>query len=293
MSRTNDATHVWAVAHIGYRVPRKQFDGIVRAVFSRACYVDCGGSLAVLATHGVSDGPTTLVLGADVRADLRSVFDPGDALRCRGSRIEARKVVLDLAHTRTWRPRKPRSLLSRRDTAARMAVARAHLAEGRRTRSSVLDCSGDAAIGGLERACRRLDVTDALSRVERFVGWGEGLTPAGDDYLIGLCAAMGALVQGNAARMAFFATMRSFVASQCVRTTPISAHWLALASRGHFNADVLRALDALRADRDAYAAHATFDRLMAVGATSGADTLTGILSGFVAWTKFPVYKSVR
>jgi hypothetical protein len=125
------------------------------------------------------------------------------------------------------------------------------------------------------------------------VGWGEGLTPAGDDYLIGLCAAMGALVQGNAARMAFFATMRSFVASQCVRTTPISAHWLALASRGHFNADVLRALDALRADRDAYAAHATFDRLMAVGATSGADTLTGILSGFVAWTKFPVYKSVR
>ena len=288
-SGTNGTTHAWAVARIGYRVPQKQFDGVVHGVFARACYIDCGGSLLTLAAAGVADGPTMLILGADGPADLRSVFTPGDLLRCRGGRVRGRRLVLELARARTWRPAKPQWLLSRHDTAARIALARARLVEGRRARSSVLDRSGEGAIAGVERACRRLDVANALSRIERFVGWGEGLTPAGDDYLVGLCAALGALAHGNAGRNDFLRRMRRFIATQCVRTTPISAHWLALASRGHFNADLLRALDALRAERDAPSARDALDALMAVGATSGADALTGILSGFAAWTKPSIY----
>ena len=275
----------WVVARVGYRVPRRQFDGVVHSVFARACYIDCAGSLLTLATAGVADGPTTLVLGSDGPADLRGLFNAGDAVRCRHSRIHGRGLVLELAGATTWRASRPRSRLDRRDTAARVAMARARLVDSRRNRSSVLDRSGAAAIAGVERACRQLDVADALAGIERFVGWGEGLTPAGDDYLVGLCAALGALVQGDAARRAFLARVRGFVASQRARTTPISAHWLVLASRGHFNADLLRALDALRTERDVHVARDALDALMAVGATSGADALTGILSGFVAWQK--------
>jgi len=273
------------VARIGYRVPRRQFDGVVHSVFPRACYIDCHSSLLTLAAAGVADGPTTLLLGPDGPPDLRTLFNAGDGLRCRDDRIHGRGVVLELARATTWRASRPRSLLDRRGTAARVAMARARLVDGRQKRSSVLDRSGVAAIAGVERACRRLDVADALARIERFVGWGEGLTPAGDDYLVGLCAALGALVQGHAARRAFLARMRGFVSAQCVRTTPISAHWLRLASRGHFNADLLGALNALRAGRDAHVARVALDALMGVGATSGADALTGILSGFVAWMK--------
>ena len=125
------------------------------------------------------------------------------------------------------------------------------------------------------------------------MGWGEGLTPAGDDYLVGLCAALQSLVHGNAARRTFLRRMRGFVASQSLRTTPISAHWLTLASRGHFNADLLRALDALRAERDVQNARDAIDALMAVGATSGADALTGILSGFEAWMKAPSHQLMQ
>jgi hypothetical protein len=280
-----DVPRTWAVVRVGYRVPRQRFDGVVHGVFARACYIDCGGSLLTLAGADVADGPTTLILGAGAPTDLRSAFNPGDALRCRGGRVEGRSVVLELARARTWRAPRPKCLLNRRDTSARIALARSRLVEERQARSSVLDRSGDAAIAGVERACRRLDVADALARIERFVGWGEGLTPAGDDYLVGLCAALGALVQGDAARRTFLARMRGFIEARCVRTTPISAHGLALAARGHFNADLLRALNALRAERDAHVARDALDALMAVGATSGADALTGILSGFVAWMK--------
>jgi Protein of unknown function (DUF2877) len=289
-SGANHGTRTWLVDRIGYRVPREQFDGIVHGVFASACYIDCGGApLLTVVSAGVADGPTMLVLGADVTADLRTVFNPGDRLRCRGGRVLGRSVVLELARARTWRVPKPRSLLSRHDMVARVALAQARLVEARRARVSVLNRSGDASIAGVEHAVRRLDAANALARLERFVGWGEGLTPAGDDYLVGLFAALGVLVHRDAARRTFLDRMRGFVASQYARTTPISAHWLALASHGHFNADLLRALDALRAEPDAHAARHAFDALTGVGATSGADALAGILSGFAAWMKPTTY----
>ena len=54
----------------------------------------------------------------------------------------------------------------------------------------LLDRLGSIAIAGVEEACRKLDVAVARERIERFAGWGEGLTPAGDDYIVGLCAAL-------------------------------------------------------------------------------------------------------
>jgi len=147
----------------------------------------------------------------------------------------------------------------------------------------VLDRSGASAIAGVEEACRHLDIRTARARVACFVGWGEGLTPAGDDYLVGLCAALGALADADVARAAFVDELRRCIASLGARTTPVSAHFLALAAGGDFNADVLRARDALRSGRVAGRARRAFDDLVAAGSTSGADALTGLLSGFAAW----------
>ena len=73
------------------------------------------------------DGPTTLVLGADAPADLRTAIAPGDTLSSAGDRIEGRDVVLDLALAATWRPRAPRALLGGRDRTRRAALARDRL----------------------------------------------------------------------------------------------------------------------------------------------------------------------
>jgi Protein of unknown function (DUF2877) len=259
----------WAVASVGYRVPRSRFEGVVRAVFARACYVEHAGALVTLAADGVANGPTTILMHGG--ADLRGVVAPGDA------------VILDLTRAKAWRPRAPRSLLDRRDRTRRAALARERLGEARRTRSSVLDRSGAAAITGVEEACRELDIGAARTRIGRFVGWGEGLTPAGDDYLVGLCAALRALAGRDAARRAFLRELAQCIASLRARTTPVSGHYLALAANGDFNADVLDARDALRAGRDDDRACVAFDDLLAVGSTSGADALTGTLCGFAAW----------
>jgi hypothetical protein len=280
----DNARPLWPVKRLGYRVPRAQFDGTVLAVFARACYIECGDTLLTLATATLADGPTTLVLGREAAADLRSAFRRGDAVRCRGGRVRSRGATLDLRSAHTWRVPDAQPALAAGDTASRVELARTRLAQVRRTHSSVLDRSGDAAIARLTRACRDLDSANALDQAARFVGWGEGLTPAGDDYLVGLGAALGALACRDAGRRAFVDRMRGFLAAQESRTTPIAAHCLKLAALGHFNADILRAIDALRAETDAHAAQRALDDVMAVGATSGADALTGILSGFAAWS---------
>jgi len=192
----------WAVASVGYRVPRPRFEGVVRAVFPRACYVEHGGTLVTLAAHGIANGPMTIVMRDS--ADLRGIVAPGDA------------VTLDLRRAKAWRPRAPRSLLDGRDRKRRVALARDRLIQSRRTRSSVLDRAGASAIAEVEQACRSLDIAAARARIERFVGWGEGLTPAGDDYLVGLCAALRALAKRDAARRAFLREL-AFASRPCAR----------------------------------------------------------------------------
>jgi hypothetical protein len=281
------------VTRLGYRVPRTQFDGTVHAVFARACYIECGDTLLTLVAATLADGPTTLLLGREAAADLRSAFCRGDVVRCREGQIRSRGAFVDLRSARTWRVPDPRPALAVSDTMSRLELARTRLAQVRRTQSSVLNGSGDAAIARLERACRYLDAAAALEHATRFIGWGEGLTPAGDDYLVGFCAALGTLACGDAGRHAFVDRMREFLATQESRTTPIAAHYLNLAALGHFNADILRAVDALRSEADAQAAQRTLDEIMATGATSGADALTGILSGFAAWFCASVMKCRR
>jgi hypothetical protein len=277
-----------AVERVGCLVPRTCIDGAVFAVFARAAYLACGDLLLTLAAPPLGDGPATLVLGSDAPDDLRILLRRGEPITSRAGRIHARHATFDLALARTWRAPEPRPPLASCDTHARVELARARLAQARDVRSSVLTGAAAAAALELERNCRDLDRAGALDAAALLVGRGEGLTPAGDDFLVGLCAALQALSPGDSAKLAFVGCLQSWLATQRSRTTPIAAHFLGLAARGHFSAGILRAIDALRSESDPRTAQHVFDATLQLGATSGADTLTGILAGLRAWTDPPV-----
>jgi len=274
----------WPVVRLGYRVPRLRFDGVAHSVFDRACNVACGDSLLTLSATR-SDGPTMLVIGAATEPEFRRIFDRGDAIRCRGGVIELRGATVDLRRATVWRAPARRRSLGVRDLNARLLVARARLAQVQDAQPSVIGTT--TLTTELERACRTLDGADLVRCAGRLIGWGEGLTPAGDDYLVGLRAALGALAQGDARRIAFLRACDALLASAPSRTTPISAHYLRLAAVGDFNADLLAAVDALLCEHDIDEASRAIDAALAVGATSGADALAGIVSGFAAWAECP------
>src|SRR5213596_3598639 len=75
------------------------------------------------------------------------------------------------------------------------------LAQIRRSQTSVIGNCATPSTAEFEHACRALDVASAYRCIQRLIGWGEGLTPAGDDYLVGVRAALAALARGDDRRL--------------------------------------------------------------------------------------------
>lgn len=99
-------------------------------------------------------------------------------------------------------------------------------------------------------------------------GLGRGLTPAGDDFLVGVML-WSWLAHPDPPSFC------SILAEAAIpRTTTLSAAWLRAAAKGQFGAPLHGLLDALvgRGVLEIAAA-----RVMSYGATSGADTLAGLL----------------
>jgi hypothetical protein len=273
---------------VGYLAPRTSFDGIVHSVFARACNISHPLGLLTLAARGLADGPTVWRLGGSATPDLRSLFAPGDRLRCRQAAAFTRDVELDLTDAATWLPPSP-PRPSSGHLPENLRRASAALDRRRGRVSSVVDCEAQASLRLLEDACSRLDVERATAAAHRLVGRGEGLTPAGDDALVGILASLGALAHTDAQRAAFLRALSLAVGSRVARTTVISAHYLRLAAQGHFNADVALLIHAFVVGDagDGTALREALDAVLDVGATSGADMVGGMIAGLRAWAPPP------
>jgi hypothetical protein len=261
---------------LGYRVPF-EFDGHVHSVFAQACNIACGDTLLTLVGPGVGRGPTLLCMAEGMPRDLRGLFDVGRPLRCERGIVRTAMAEIDLSHADVWRPKPLRAHLPQAPLAGNLRRAAGFLAARRRRCASVIDRDAAACTAALLAACRAPDARLAAQQVERLIGWGEGLTPAGDDFVIGVCAGLDAWIDGDARRACRDALGAAMVAA-AGRTTAISAHYLRLAAGGHYQERLLDARDALLGEaswpRCARALHAA----CAVGASSGCDTLAGLLA---------------
>jgi hypothetical protein len=106
------------------------------------------------------------------------------------------------------------------------------------------------------------------------VGFGPGLTPSGDDALVGLLAAQAAL--GSASPDVVEAVRESYG-----HTVEISWGFLEAATRSRFTAPV-RALATAVCEGDAAGSRRLMGDCLAFGASSGADGVVGLLGGFKA-----------
>ncbi len=106
-------------------------------------------------------------------------------------------------------------------------------------------------------------------------GLGRGLTPAGDDFL------MGVMLWAWLARPSPRDFCRVLNEAAASRTTMLSAALLRAAADGQFSAPLHQLLDSLAGTGELEAAAA---RVLSYGATSGADTLAGFLwIGMSGW----------
>lgn len=110
------------------------------------------------------------------------------------------------------------------------------------------------------------------------MGLGPGLTPAGDDMLVGALAALTLAAPANPAATSLLESLRGCVSTQATeRTSSVAAVFMIHACAGLFAENVLNVLLALQEPRSGSDLHDAAQQLLAFGATSGADTLRGIM----------------
>ena len=132
----------------------------------------------------------------------------------------------------------------------------------------------DSALGRDARAALAAgiaarDGARLMAGARALLGLGEGLTPAGDDCLVGALAVLHAVDAGVLTQPGVAASIASDAAA---RTTTIAREFVLHALAGRFSEPVLAVLRARSRDEAGHAAA----QLAAAGGTSGADTLHGM-----------------
>jgi hypothetical protein len=124
---------------------------------------------------------------------------------------------------------------------------------------------------------------DDLSALTRLIGLGTGLTPCGDDFLVGYLAGLWCTVRDFAERKQFMSKLGQAVIHLSGRTNDISRTYLHHATYGQVSSrlDTLaRAIS--RPEGPGYLLKVA-ESAMQSGHTSGMDAVTGLLSGLATW----------
>jgi hypothetical protein len=234
------------------------FRGTVMALHPCSVYVapDSGGDLLVVHDLSHPHSPTSILVDVSMLNGWPASI--GDVAAGRAGYLRVGDLVLDVRQARTWSQAPPPS------------HARA------------------LAPPVIERLAAQADqriVTDTAAAVRAgalrsLVGRGPGLTPAGDDAIVGILAVLHRLGPHNAV-----APLVAALTPLLDRTTAISAHFLRLAMRGAFTEALVDVVDAV-ATTDG-PTDVQIRRLLATGATSGADALAGVVAALTIATDQP------
>jgi hypothetical protein len=213
--------------------------GRVHSVFDRACNValDDGRLLGLLDRSGAS---APLAIRLDVAGGLRARFVPGEPFSIKAGVWRTRGCRGEVAALPVQQPLPPGDLLAPPQIAARLDALDLALASWQAERGATSDVATLAT--GLAQAVAQREAPALEAAAQGLIGRGVGLTPSGDDLLVGSLAALWRLARGDSTLRPLLASLRASVAVLLHRTTEVSRHYLGLALDDRF----VQPLDELR-----------------------------------------------
>jgi hypothetical protein len=134
-------------------------------------------------------------------------------------------------------------------------------------------------LNSLPSTLANADLPASINATQKLAGLGIGLTPSGDDFIMGAILAAWIIHPADVAGV--LAAEVTEVAAAL--TTSLSGAWLRSAGRGEAGILWHQFFDALLSAEQA-AIQESMNKILSVGETSGADALTGFISSFAAWS---------
>jgi hypothetical protein len=121
----------------------------------------------------------------------------------------------------------------------------------------------------------------------RLIGLGSGLTPCGDDFLVGYLAGLWCAVRDSAARERYVVGLGEAAILYAGQTNDISRTFLYHAAHGQVSSRLEALARAICTPQNPGQLMAAAEAAMRSGHTSGMDAVTGLLFGLAAWDGKP------
>lgn len=250
-------------------------------VFDHACnLVDDAGEIVSLVTAEVGRGPFAIVTPLPAAQTFSQFVTLATPVTITGSTVRLGALVVDTASAIAWSPRPAWEQLSRQTavlfsdlSAIKRLMIAYKLVDDTFTTAYRRQVAAGADI--LLQAIQAHNVDGCREGVRKLAGLGVGLTPSGDDFLIGFIYGLWATRSLEEAQL-----WGKIVAETAApQTTLLSAAWLRAAARGEANEswhDLVRACGQRAVGSKVYEEVVTaVERISSTGHTSGTDALAG------------------
>jgi hypothetical protein len=133
---------------------------------------------------------------------------------------------------------------------------------------------------GLIAAVEQFDMKGSIHAAEKMIGLGPGVTPSGDDILIGFLAGLWSMAGSNQTQLSFIRSFGNEIIQIAKQTSEISRTYLYHAAQGQFSSSLSYLAKAIGTGNRIEQAT---QEAMRVGHSSGMDSVTGLLVGLCVW----------
>jgi len=268
----------------------------VLQVHAEACNLgDSSDRVVALVAPAVGAGPFSIVVEIPQGSSgFTAYLAAGDSGEQRAGSLEVGSLRVRLGGAELWQPRPPWEALREAgslprwlDELAALLASQAppgSLADGLDSmlNDRVLEGANEGDLGKmalaraveagrkLVRGLASVDLTAASGAAGELAGLGAGLTPAGDDFLVGAMLALWSSVDPSQARR----TCRTLLDAAGPKTNRLSRAWMRAAAEGEA-AEAWHGLVQAVIQGEGQAVRRAGHRIIRQGHTSGADALTG------------------
>jgi hypothetical protein len=230
-------------------------------IFDRACnLINERGEVLSIVTREIGDGPFNMVVAENI--SFFSDLHTESRISIADSRLTLGRLIIYTGNAQLWNPCPDWNRLhTHRDKIVQQ------IAQLRFTNNQFSD--------SLPSAVAIADLPSCLTATRQLAGLGIGLTPSGDDFIMGAMYAAWIIHPPEAASV----LAREIGNTAAPLTTSLSAAWLKAAGKGEAGIlwhDFFGALVSANTLR----VRETLKNILAVGETSGADTLAGFTRVF-------------
>ncbi len=251
-------------------------------VFDHACnLINERREVLSVVTREIGDGPFNLVIEDDICfSDYLSLESPVSNFF---NQINLGNMTINTTSAKLWNPRPNwEELHNKRKVVLHQIHEIASSQTALLVRAGITNYQlpitkfSNSLISSLALA----DLPSSLTSAQQLAGWGIGLTPAGDDFIMGALYAVWIIHPPEIASV----LAKEIAETAAPLTTSLSAAWLRSAGRGEVGILWHEFFDGLIAG-DSSAIQLQITKLLSIGHTSGADALAGFMSTFISYAE--------